>query len=107
MKITEFRKLIREEVRKVIKEGTEMSEIAEYFADYGVKLSPKFDLKAFAKNIQQSPKKAAVLLCNMEDKYAMKDIAMGIYDSFDMFDESQFNDSYDDMMQDLNIKGGH
>ena len=103
MKITEFRKLIREEVRKVIKEGTEMSEIAEYFADYGVKLSPKFDLKAFAKNIQQSPKKAAVLLCNMEDKYAMKDIAMGIYDSFDLDDPGQFNDSYDDMRNDLGL----
>jgi hypothetical protein len=103
MKTSEFRKLIREEVRKVVKEGTEMSEIAEYFADYGVKLSPKFDLKAFAKSIQQSPKKAAILLCNMEDKYAMKDIAIGIYDSFNLDDPSQFNDSYDDMRNDLGL----
>ena len=107
MKVTEFRKLIREEIRKVVKEGTEMSEIAKYFADYGVILSPKFNLTVFAKDIQQSPKKAAVLLCNLEDTKVMKDIAKGVYDSFDMFNDRQFNDSYDYMMQDLNIKGGH
>jgi hypothetical protein len=33
MKTSEFRKLIREEVRRVLKEGTEMSEIAEYFGN--------------------------------------------------------------------------
>ena len=104
MKISEFRKLIREEVRKIVKEGTEMSEIAEYFQDYGVKLSPTFDLKVFAKYIQQSPKKAAVLLCNLEDIKVMKAVAKGIYDSIDIFDDSQFNDSYKDMMRDLRIK---
>jgi hypothetical protein len=110
MKITEFRKLIREEVRKVINEvdlSAEMSEIAEYFKDYNVMLSPRFDLKVFAKDIQQSPKKAAVLLCNLEDTKVMKDIAKGVYDSFDMFNDRQFNDSYDYMMRDLNIRGGH
>ena len=106
MKITEFRKLIREEVRKVIKEGTEMSEIAEYFADYGVKLSPKFNLTAFAnsfRGIKGSPKKAAVLLCNLEDTKVMSDVAKGKYNSFDLDDPGQFNDSYDDMRNDLGL----
>jgi len=103
MKLPEFRKLIREEVRKVIKEGTEMSEIAEYFKDYNVMLSPRFDLKVFAKDIQQSPKKAAVLLCNLEDTKVMKDIAKGIYTSFDVFNPSIFNDEYEQMMDDLGL----
>jgi len=106
MKLTEFRKLIREEVRKVVKEGTEMSKIAEYFADYGVKLSPKFNLTVFAnsfRGIEGSPKKAAVLLCNLEDTKVMDDIAKGKYKSFDLDDPGQFNDSYDDMRNDLGL----
>jgi hypothetical protein len=74
--------------------------------DYGVKLSPKFNLTAFAnsfRGIKGSTKKAAVLLCNLEDTKVMSDVAKGKYNSFDLDDPGQFNDSYDDMRNDLGL----
>ena len=50
-----------------------------------------------------SPKKAAVLLCNLEDTKVMSDVAKGMYNSFDLDDPGQFNDSYDDMRNDLGL----
>jgi len=87
--------------------SNQASDIEDYFLDYDVKVTSKFNLEKFAKSIQQSKKNAEVLLLNLEDKEVMKDIANGVYDSFNMFSDTQFNDYYHKMMQDLKIKGGH
>lgn len=87
--------------------SNQASDIEDYFSDYDVKITSRFNLEKFAKSIQQSKKNAEALLLNLEDKEVMKDIANGVYDSFNMFSDAQFNDDYDKMMQDLKIKGGH
>ena len=102
MKKSELSKLIREEIRKVLKES-DINNVQGCFADYNIKLTSAFDLNKFAKFIQQSPDTAATLICNLEDVEVMKDVARGNYRTFDMYDSNQFNDSYDDMVDDLGI----
>ena len=100
MKISEFKKLISEEIRKVIRE----SDVENYFSDYNVKLTSNFNLEKFAKYIQMSKEDAETVLVNLEDDKVMKDIAKGNYTTFDVFDPSIFNDEYDQMMDDLGLE---
>ncbi len=109
MKATEFRKLIREEVRKVLNESRlletstpqQREEISDYFFDYDIELTSSFSLDAFAKAEGLSVEEAVMVLVNLEDEDVMKKIASGDYTTFDLYDDSQFNDMYDDMMYDL------
>lgn len=102
MKLTQFRKLIREEVSRVLKEENNL--IGDYFSDYDVTLTSSFNLEKFAKYIQQDKQEAETLLLNLEDDTVMEDIAKGKYTTFDMFEPTQFNDEYEQMMDDLGIQ---
>jgi hypothetical protein len=108
MKISEFRKLIREEVRKVIREKkvskADLIELIEYFKEYGVSITSKFSLKDMSEEVGLDEEDLLILLQNMEDKKVMRDIAKGNYSSFDSYSSSQFNDSYEDMMNDLGLE---
>lgn len=75
--------------------------IEEYFEEYGIPITNKFDLKKFSKNEGLDQNTLAILLCNMDSDKVMTDIANGDYDSFNIEDSSQFNDSYEDMLNDL------
>ena len=106
MKASEFKKLIREEVRKILNESRlletstpqQREEISDY---YDIELTSSFSLDAFAKAEGLSVEEAVMVLVNLEDEDVMKKIASGDYTTFDLYDDSQFNDMYDDMMYDL------
>lgn len=85
---------------KEIKKATE--EIIGYFGDYEI-TTTDFDLKECACAFGFPISDMHVLLCNLEDRHVMLGISHGIYDSdsFNIEDESIFNDCYHDMMQDL------
>lgn len=90
----------------VLKEGkkkksTTPSDVEEYFADYNAPLTEKFDFKDFYKTVELKKDDAKIFLCNLEDEDVMKEIAAGDYENFDIWDRNIFNDSYDDMMEDL------
>ena len=73
----------------------------KYFEEYGIPVTNKFDLKKFSKNEGLDQNTLSILLCNMDSDKVMIDIANGDYDSFNIEDSSQFNDSYEDMLNDL------
>ena len=112
MKTLELKKLIREEIRRVLNESRlletstpqQREEISDYFFDYGIKLTSSFNLDAFAKAEGLSVEEAVTVLVNLENEDVMKDIASGDYSTFDLYDDSQFNDMYDDMMYDLQLE---
>jgi len=92
-----------------VNESTEDSlediiEIKEYFETYGYSLTDKFNLVEFSENVDLPIKTCVVLLCNMETGEVMTDIANGDYDTFDAWDETQFNDSYYDFMEQLGLE---
>lgn len=90
-------------VQKLNEVSSEEKDIIQYFKDYDVEITPKFKLADFAKFIGFTVSDATTLLVNMEDDKVMKDIAIGNYKTFDTDDRSQFNDSYEDMIEDLGI----
>lgn len=99
-----LRKVIKEEVRKILKETStpeQRKEIEDYFYDYDVSLTDKFNLDAFAKEVGLPIEGAVVALVNLEDSSIMQDIAKGDYTTFDLDDDDQFNDMYHHMMYDL------
>lgn len=102
MKLSEFRKLIREEVRIMVNE-TNARDLLKYFKEAGIPLSPQFSIEKMSTATDIDKKSLLVLLQNLEDRSVMKDISKGNYKSFDVYDSSQFNDSYDDMVDDLGL----
>jgi hypothetical protein len=102
MKATEFRKLIREEVRRALKES-ESRELIKYFKAAGAPLTPQFNLKKMSAAVGMDANTLLMVLQNLEDKNVLKDISKGSYTSFDIYDSSQFNDSYNDMIDDLDL----
>jgi hypothetical protein len=102
MKASEFRKLIREEVRRVVKED-KARELVDYFKEAGIPLTSQFNLKKMSAEVGVEEDTLLVLLQNLEDEEVMRDISKGDYTSFDEYDSDQFNDSYDDMVDDLNL----
>lgn len=64
-------------------------------------MTEKFDFKDFYKTVGLEKDDAKIFLCNLEDEDIMKEIAAGDYENFDIWDRNIFNDSYDDMMEDL------
>lgn len=92
---------LTESKKPTLKENT--IQIEEYFDDYGIVISDKFNLKKFANSEGLDQNTLAILICNLEDEKVMKDIAKGNYNTFDAFDSTQFNDDYEDMMSDLGM----
>ncbi len=80
------------------------SDIEDYFLNYDVQVTSTFNLASFAEYIQQNQEDAETLLLNLEDEKVMNDIAKGNYETFDMFEPTQFNDEYEQMMDDLGIE---
>lgn len=84
-------------------------EIKSYFNDYEVN-TDKFDVENFieycTENFPSLDQDAIVTLCcNLEDTDTMNEIAHGNYESFDPWDEAQFNDGYWDISHYLNLYG--
>lgn len=80
-------------------------QIKEYFQDYNEDIYSfdVFNLVEFAEYVGLTCEQAHVLLVNMEDDQVMSDIAKGNYDTFDQYDENQFNDGYEDTMEQLGL----
>lgn len=78
--------------------------ISDYFADMGISLSPKFNLKDVADTIGVPEEVAFTLLMNLEHEGLMKAIANGDYTTFDYTEPGYFNDSYQQMMSNLRNK---
>lgn len=78
-------------------------EVINYFEFCEIEVSPSFNLSEFCAYTGLSAKTAHALLCNMEHEEVQELIANGQYDQFDMYDSSQFNDSYHDVMDGLNV----
>jgi hypothetical protein len=95
MKLSQFRQIIKEEVKRVLKEAQGSIDVVSYFKNYGVSMTPSFDLKKLATTHKMPEKVVATLLVNLEDDNIMRDIAKGKYDTFNPFDSSQFNDEYE------------
>lgn len=81
-------------------ELAKQASVIEHFNLYGV-VATSFNLKQFALETSLSIEDASVLLANLEDENVIRQIAQGDYDSFDIEDESIFNDCYFDMMEQL------
>lgn len=103
MKLSQFRRLIKEEVKKVLKEVVDATTVADYFEGYGVQITPSFNLQALATKLKMPQQVVATLLVNLEDDAIMKDIAQGKYDTFKPFDSSQFNDEYETVAQQVRL----
>ena len=80
-------------------------EIKEYFLDYKIKITDKFNLKKCAHCIGLSLDITHILLCNLENTEVMTEIANGNFDNFNWDDGDLFNDCYEDMMEDLGFVG--
>jgi hypothetical protein len=87
------------------KMSPEAKELNDYFEEYDVKITKKFDYKeclsTLASTWNYTEKQIETMLFNLEDSSVMQDIADGDYESFDPSDSSQFNDSYEDMMDEI------
>jgi hypothetical protein len=97
MKASEFRKLIREEVRKVLKEAVDditQEDIVDRFENYDV-IVTNFNLKAAAREMGMPEQSAAIVIQNLEDDNIMRDLAKGNYKTIDPHEFTQFNDEYD------------
>jgi hypothetical protein len=84
-------------------EESDVNDIKEYFEDYGIKWSGKFDLKQFIEETGIKADNAEMFLVNLEDSDVMQEIADGDYSNFDPQDSSIFNDCYEDMMDDMGL----
>lgn len=78
-------------------------EVIDYFEFCEIEVSPVFSLEDFCNQTGLASQTAHVLLCNMEHEEIQELIANGQYDQFDMYDSSQFNDSYHDVMEQLGL----
>lgn len=89
-----------------INESATAEELEEYFREYDVTLTKDFDIKkclsTLASMWDYNEEQIEIMLFNLEDSSIMQDIGRGNYDSFDPTDSYQFNDSYEDMMDDFN-----
>jgi hypothetical protein len=98
MKLSELKKLIREEVRKVVREAREdditQEDIIDRFENYDIVVT-NFDLKAAARAMGMPEQSAAIVIQNLEDDDIMKDLAKGNYKTIDPHEFTQFNDEYD------------
>lgn len=86
------------------KDFEELDEHFEMMIEEG--LSEEFNMEDFMSehpNIKEEDLMTA--LYNLEDEDVMRDIAQGNYSSFDLDDSSQFNDGYEDMMEDFDDGG--
>lgn len=90
------------EIKKIdLTDQQREQEVRDYFQEYGNPLPANFSLTKFAKTKGYTVYEAGVLLCNLEDESIMSDIAAGNYNTLDVDNERQFNDSYYDMMSEL------
>lgn len=78
-------------------------EVQNYFEEMcGITLNG-FSFRDFCIETGLLANQALTLLCNMEHEEVQELIANGQYDQFDMWDSSQFNDSYYDVMEQLGL----
>lgn len=76
--------------------------ILNYFESYDAKLGDKFSSEEMLKvHNYLDLNGLEIMLCNLEDVEVMEDISNGIYDSFDPYNEDQFNDGYCDYAEEL------
>ena len=76
----------------------DISEVEEYFEDYGTPLTDNFSLEDFAEEVGLDEEDAEVFLVNMDNEEVMNQIANGIYHNFSVLDQHLFNDSYGDVL---------
>ena len=61
------------------------------------------DIEELARIHVLQPDDICTLICNLEDQDTMQELIDGDLDTFDPWDESQFNDGYWDMIEDLGL----
>ena len=80
----------------------DLKEVLEYFEDYDVDTTNNvLDLEQLALENELALEELTTLLCNLEDTEVMQQLVEGRMDTFNMWDRSQFNDSYGCIMFDL------
>lgn len=88
------------------------TELRNWFAsdwDIPVNRSQLFNLQRVTDSINQktaeslTPDQAAVLIYNLQDSHVVSKIAQGDYSLLDVYNRAIFNDSYEDMIDDLNL----
>ena len=77
--------------------------VLQYFETYGVNTDDTiFDLSEMAVAADLSPHNLSVWLMNLEDSLIMEDIVHGSYDSFDIWNNSYYNDCYEELLASFN-----
>lgn len=85
---------------------TSTQDILDYFEFNGIDTTNHhctYMVAEIANKFNLTQEQIAVLMCNLEDEETMKELVNGDFDVFDPWDESQFNDGYWDVMEQLGL----
>jgi len=81
-----------------------LADVLQYFQDNGIDTSnSQLDLEQLADVNSLTVGEITILCCNLEDTDTMQELVNNDYDTFDPWDEAQFNDGYWDVVDDLGL----